>query len=214
MQLIHPAGGDLGHGGGYLAGDELDAAARRFVIEQNPAASVQTKLLPVVTREVVAGYLTDTVRGTGVEAGGFRLGDRLHLAEHFTGTGKIEPALGHQMLHGSQQMHRTVDIRVQRGKGVMKGVLNEALGSQMIAFVGLDGGDHLVEAGIAFQGGRVQGDPLENVANSSMAFGRILNGHPAHGAVDLVSFCEQKFREVGPVLTCDAGNECSLRSHG
>ena len=39
---------------GDLAGDELDAPARRFVVEQNPAHRVEVVGLPVVDRDPVA----------------------------------------------------------------------------------------------------------------------------------------------------------------
>src|SRR5205823_9434859 len=63
----------------HLAGDELQAALRAFVIEQDPAARVDAVRLSIVERRVVTEYLRDAVRRTRMERRRLGLRRLLHL---------------------------------------------------------------------------------------------------------------------------------------
>ena len=53
-------------------------------------------------------------------------------------------------------MMRSVDVGIECGVFVVKGIAYKALSRKVIAFIGLDFQDHPVDAGIAFERGGVQ----------------------------------------------------------
>src|SRR5712691_2596285 len=73
---------DARHPVGHLAGDELEAAPRRLVVEQDPAAGEEVVALAIVHRDGVAVHLGDAVRAARVKGRVLVLGRLPHLAEH------------------------------------------------------------------------------------------------------------------------------------
>ena len=67
---------------GDLAGDELEPALRRLMVEQDAGRRVQSVRLAVVHGHVVAEHLRHAVRRARVERGELVLGRLAHLAEH------------------------------------------------------------------------------------------------------------------------------------
>src|SRR5439155_245346 len=79
-----------------LPRDEQLAAARGFVIEEDPRAREDPITLPIVYRDVVAVDLRDAIRAPRVEGRQLVLRARADLAEHFRGGRLVEAALvGH-----------------------------------------------------------------------------------------------------------------------
>ena len=138
------------HPGRDLAGDELKAAARRFVVKKDAVRGVHPVGFTVIAGQVKPCYLADAVRRTGVEPRVLVLGHGFSHAEHLARTGEVEAAVGGQGLEGGQQEVGAVDVGVQRGKLVVEGIADETLGRQVVALVRLDLVNHPVDAGIAF----------------------------------------------------------------
>lgn len=57
----------------------------------------------------------------------------------------------------------------------------------MITFVGLHPRNHLVNAGVALERGRVQVNPLEVGQNPRQAMLEIFQSHPAHDSIHLIA---------------------------
>ena len=75
---------------GDLAGDELQAAARRLVVEEDPRAGEEVVGLAVVDRDVVAVDLGHAVGAARVEGRALVLRRLAHLAEHLAGGRLVE----------------------------------------------------------------------------------------------------------------------------
>ena len=73
---------DASHRVGDLASDELKAAARALVVEEDARRAVHVVRLAVVHGDVVAVHLGHAVRRARVERGDLRLRNLEHLAEH------------------------------------------------------------------------------------------------------------------------------------
>ena len=78
---------------GDFPGHERLTAARRFVIEEDPAARVDSVALPVVHRRPVGEDLGDGVRAAWVERGRLVLRDPGDLPEHLGAGGLVEANL-------------------------------------------------------------------------------------------------------------------------
>ena len=76
-----------------LARDELEAAPRRLVVEQDAGAGEQAVALAVVDGDVVAEHLRHAVRAARVERRHLGLRHLAHLAEHLARRGLVEPDL-------------------------------------------------------------------------------------------------------------------------
>jgi hypothetical protein len=104
-----------------------------------------------------------------------------------------------------------VDIDVQSGEFVVERIADETLGRQVVALVRLHLVDHPVDAGKALEGGGVELQAGEDGAQAGKAVVGILQGHPAHDAVDLVPAIQQPLPEVGTVLACNSCNQSTFR---
>ena len=93
-QLLVELVRDARHAVRHLAGDELEAAAGRFVVEEDARRGVQVVALAVVDRDPVAVDLGHAVGAAGVERRRLALGDLDHLAEHLRRAGLVEADLG------------------------------------------------------------------------------------------------------------------------
>jgi len=68
---------------------------------------------------------------------------------------------------------------------------NEALRREVINLVGANSRDHLVEAGVAFQGSAVEFDPADQMADAEEAVLGIFDRHPPRDAVYFVALVQQ-----------------------
>ena len=94
LQAIQLAEFDLGDAVGDLAGHELAAAQRTFVVEQDAAAAENAVALAVVDRHPVRVELGDAIGAARIEGRVFRLRNRLDLAEHLGRAGLVEADAG------------------------------------------------------------------------------------------------------------------------
>ncbi len=198
---------DAGDGGGDFAGDELEAAAGGLVVEEDAGAAEHAVGFAVVAGEFEAGDLGDAVGAAGVEGGGFALRDFADLAEHFGGAGEVEAAAGAELLDGGEHVVGAVDVGVHGGESVGEAFGDEGLGGEVVAFVEVVAADDLVDGGVAFEGGGVQGDLVDDVGDASEAADGVFDGDATDEAVDFVAEGEEVLGEVGAVLSGDAGDE-------
>src|SRR3972149_527750 len=77
----------------------------------------------------------------------------------------------------------------------------------MIALVRPDTLDNLKETRIAFKGGRVQAEPIQDVADSPEPARWIFHGHTPNSSVDLGAFAQEQLGEGRTILTCDARDQ-------
>ena len=125
---------DVGHGAGDLAGDEGLAAARRLVVEQNAAGSVEPVALPVIHRDVVAEDLGAGVRAARVEDRGLAL-RRRRAAEHLARGGLVEAALARRTPHGFQQAQRADGDHIGGVLGDLEAHLHVALRAEVVDLI-------------------------------------------------------------------------------
>ena len=201
------------HAGGNLAGDKFESAPRRFVIEQDAARGVHLVRLAIIPRQIEAGHLADAVRRARMEAGPLVLRRLFGLSEHLARPGEIEAALRRQVLHGRQQVVGAVDVGVERGEFVVERIADEALRGQVVALVGLHLSHRLMDAGVALERGGMQLDARSDGMNTRQPVLGVLQGHAAHDAVDVVSFLQQQFGEVGAVLAGNPGDQRASSCH-
>ena len=81
---------DAGNVRGNLPGHEFVSAARTFVIEKYSIGGMNVVCLTVISRQVIARNLRNTVGRTRVKLRLFVLRGLAHLAEHLRGRGLVE----------------------------------------------------------------------------------------------------------------------------
>jgi hypothetical protein len=86
----------------------------------------------------------------------------------------------------------TVDVRVDRGKLVVKRITHIALSSQMIALVRSDLIHYIEYTGKAIDIGSVQMNPTSQRLQPMQTMIRILKCHSPDSPVDIVIFGQQK----------------------
>lgn len=204
---------DARQGTGDLAGHEGLAANWRFVVEKDAVAGIHAVGFTVIDRDPVGIELGTGVGGAGIERRLLRLRDLLHLAEQLGRGGLVEAGLLFQAQHadGLQQAQGAQSVHIGRVLGRLEGDLHMALGRQVVDFVRL----HFLHDADQVAGVRkipvVQYElaaflvrPLVKMVDTV----RIEQGRTALDAVDFVALVQKEFRQIGAVLTGDAGDEC------
>src|SRR4030042_5583436 len=102
-----------------------------------------------------------------------------------------------------------VDVGVDDGELILKGIADKALGRQMVTFVRLYFPHHLEDTGVTFQRGRVQDQMLQDGLKAPEAVLRVLHGHPPDDPMDFITLVQEKFGQIGAV---PAGNSSYQRS--
>src|ERR1019366_10185416 len=100
-----------------------------------------------------------------MEPGCLRLRELLPLAEHLARSGEVKPALRNNIFECGEHMMRPVDVRLQRGKFVVKRIADETLRRQVVAFLGLYPLQNLIYTGEALEGPGVQLHIVDNMAD-------------------------------------------------
>src|ERR1700691_4133973 len=152
---------DTRHAVGDFPGDELEAASRTLVVEQNAVGAGDAIGFAVVQGEVETRYLTDTIGTSRMERGGFTLWSLPDLAEHFTRSGEIETALRLHLPQSRQNIVGPVDVGAHGGEAVGEAFAHKALSAQVIAFVKLLLSEDVKDAGVALQAGRMEMDAVQ-----------------------------------------------------
>src|SRR2546425_350653 len=195
-----------------LARDELEPPVWRLVIVQDARRGLDAIGLPIVARQMKPGHLRDPVSGPGVEERLLGLWDLFYLAEHLARGGEVEPAVRRAVAQCREYMMRAVDVRIERGELVLERIGDEALGGQMVAFMGLDRLEHPVDAREALQGRGMQVEAVLQVQNAPEPVLRIFDRHPPDDAMHLIAFVQEQLGQVRPILPGDAGDQGAL--HG
>ena len=73
----------------------------------------------------------------------------------------------------------------------------------MVALVRLVFLEHVEDAGVALQGGRMQVEAVDEVVDAEEAVLGVFEGDAADHAVDFIAFLKQELGEVGAVLAGD-----------
>ncbi len=131
-QLVVELVGDARHPVGHLARDELEAAARGLVVEQDARRGVQPVALAVVDGDPVAVDLRHAVGAARVERRRLALGHLLHLAEHLRRAGLVEADLGVDQADGIEHPRHPQCGRLARQHGLGEAGLHEGLGRQVV----------------------------------------------------------------------------------
>src|SRR5256885_7944900 len=157
---------DAGNVRGNLPGHEFVSAARTLMIEKYSVGGMKVVCLTVISRQVIARNLRNTVGRTRVKLRFFVLRGARGLAEHLAGAGEIEAGMRTDFAHTREHVMRAVDIRIDRRELIFEGITDEALSGEAIHLVGLNVHQNFVQARITFQRCRMQ---LEFVEDSSNA---------------------------------------------
>ena len=120
---------------GDLTGDEFQAAARAFMVEENARDGKQVVGLTVIDGDPVPVHLGDAVRAARVEGGGFTLRHFVHLAEHLAGGSLIEARLGADQADSLQQAGHPQSGDFAGENGLVPGGRDEGLRCQVVQLV-------------------------------------------------------------------------------
>ena len=146
-----------------------------------------------------------------MKARGFRLRHFLGFAKHFARPGKIEPALGHEFVHGLEHIVRAIDVGVERGECVFERGIHKALRREVITLVRLHCADHIVNARKTFERRGMEFDFVLQVGDAPEAMLGIFQRDSPDNAVYVIALVQQKFRQIRAILPGDAGDQCCFR---
>src|SRR5204863_8166487 len=126
----------------------------------------------------------------------------VHLSEHLAGAGLIEARLGRGLLHGFEHARHTESRELAgqyrlRPRGLYKTLRREIVDLVGLTFVHRVGERRLVE-----EIGGHELDPIDEMTDA-LIWRRRTAAHDAYHAIALV---EQELREIGPVLSGNAGD--------
>ncbi len=179
------------------------------MVEENSGAGEQPVALAVVHGDVVAVGLGDTVRAARMERRRFGLRDLANAPEHLAGGCLVEAGVGDDEANRFEQA--TDGDRVELGgqhrlapRGRHERLCREVV--DLVGFGALQDADqgHLVE--------EIRLDEIEVVGDVGDAAGHRIAG-VADRAEDPVSLLEQQLREIGAVLSGDAGDDRAASGH-
>src|SRR5262249_573729 len=144
----------------------------------------------------------NAVGGAGIKRRMFMLRDFGHIAEHFTGSGKVKVTVRDALFQGRKDEMGAIDIGADGRKFILKGVADKPLRSQMVTFIWLHPVDHLEEARIAVERGGVEHQPvmIEEMAEAPEPVLWILKGHASDYPVHFVVLAQQPLRKIGAIL--------------
>src|SRR5262249_28602415 len=149
-----------------LAGDELQAAARRFVVEENARAGEQAVTFAIVQGDVVAVDLGDAVGAARVKRGGLALGRLEDLAEHLAGAGLVETGAGTDLAEGVEEPGDGEGGVFGGEDGLVPGGGDEGLSGEVVDLVGLDLAEDAGHGGLVEQIGLVKLDAIAEVLDA------------------------------------------------
>ncbi|MNN33189.1 hypothetical protein D3C81_1469350 [compost metagenome] len=180
------------------------------MIEQDAAATEDVVALAVVDGHPVRIELGHAIGTARIEGSAFHLRDSLDLAEHFGSAGLIEADLRVDDTDRFQKVHRTDAGDLGSGHRLVERYTDKALGGEI---VDLGGAGRLQQANAGRQVGQVV---LDQMQVGVVLDAQLLDPPEVHragaavGAIHLVAFLEQKLGQICPVLSANAGNNCSF----
>lgn len=181
-----------------------------FVIEEYPVDGKHAVRFAIIARDVEGIGLGRRIGTAGVEGGRFGLWCFHDLTIHFRRGGLIKPRLQAKFPHPFENSNRSQAGNVARIFGYVEGNLHMRLGSQIVNLVR----SHHFENAVDGRGVRqvaerkMQADILFvpiliDVVDPAGVEGRGASHHAPH----FVATADQEFREVGAILSGDAGNQ-------
>src|SRR5439155_25854781 len=110
----------------------------------------------VIHREIESCDFADAIRTARVKWSRFDLWLLPHASEHFTGSGKIEPALWLQLTQCREHIVRAIDVDAHCRKAIRKTLGHKALGGEVVALVEFVPTDHVKNTRVTLKTARMQ----------------------------------------------------------
>ncbi len=210
QQFLFAAQFDGGGGAADFAGDEIFAAARRFVIIHDAVAGEEAVGAAVDGDHLPGEGLGATVGVDGRHGGLFVLGKTGGAAEDFAGSG-VEEARGFgKVAHHFQEAEGAERGHLAGGFGDFKAEADVALAGEVVEFVGRGFGEDAAQRGGVIEIGVVEKEAASvnlGIAVKVLEAGAVEAAGAADNTVDFAAFFQQQLGEVGAVLAGDAGDE-------
>ena len=206
-QLPGQAELDARHPVGDLAGHELDAAQRALVVEQDAGRGVQPEALAVVHGHAVRVELGRGVRRARIERRALVLHRLLDQPVHLRRRGLVETARRPrdadrlEQVDGTQSGHRAGEQRLLPARR------DEGLRRQVVCLVRLHVLHDPDQAREVEQVAVHQLHLLEHAEPAQALVDAVGGGGAPGQADDAIAFLEQQGREIGAVLSGDAGDQ-------
>src|SRR6185437_7821393 len=209
-QVVELAQFDLGDAVADFARHELPPAQRALMVEENSAATEDAVTFAIIDGHPVGVEFGDAVRAARVERRGFRLRNRLHLAEHFGCAGLIEADLRVDDADRFEQVDRPDAGYLGGCDWLVERYPDKALRREIVDF-----------GRLRFLQEPDRGRKIREIMLDEMEIGIVLNaefldppevdraGAPV-SAVDSVALRKQQLSEVRAVLARDPGYDCGF----
>src|SRR5262249_46667596 len=186
-----------------LARDELQAAARRLVVEEDARHRKQVVALAVVDGDVVPEHLRHAVGAPRVERRELGLRHFTDLAEHL-GRGRLvdaDPRV--DLAHGLEDARHALRVELAGEHRLVPRRRHERHRGEVVELARPHRVDDLDERQLIEEVGRVQVNAIEDLLDAPV----IRRAGAADDRVDLVALVRPELREVRAVLAGDAGDE-------
>ena len=194
---------DHRHPGCNLPRQELQASPCAFVVKQYAVRDVHPIRFSVVRARPVCEKLRDAIRRPRMERGVLVLGRLLRQAEQLGGGGLIDPRVRSFFLCCLEETDHPKAVHVRSEHGLTERRLDERLSREVVNLVGLrllqGGNDRALVRHVSVKEVDAVHDRLD-VCD-------VRRAQTTHEAVDVVTLREEEFREKGPVLARDPGNQ-------
>lgn len=174
------------------------------MIKKDPREGKQSVGLPVVSGKLESCHFRNPIRGPRTEGGFFGLRSLFCIAEHFTRSGKVKSAMRRLSLDRGEHVVRAVEIGIDGGEFVFKGIGYEALGREVVTLIRFHTGNDIKEGGVTFHGGAVDGYPVEETVYAPHTGLGVLQGYASDDTVYFISSPQEPFCQITPVLACNA----------
>jgi len=206
-QLVLQAELDADDTVGDLAGDELDATQRRFMVEQDAARRMQAVALAVIHRQPVGVEFCHRIRRARVEWRLFALDRLLNETEHLRRRRLVEVRVRTGEPHGLEHIGGTDAGDLRGQERLPPGRLHEGLRGEIIDLGGLyllDDPDQRRQVGHVSV---VQSDPVDDAEPLQALADNLRRSAAAQDPVHLVALVEEKLRKIRAVLAGDAADQ-------
>ena len=114
------------------------------------------------------------------------------------------------MANGRNHMVSSIDVGHQGGKFVFERISHKTLGGKVIAFVGFYFSNHVKDTCKTFNRTGMNFQSGQDGFNSGHSVLLIFNGRAPDDAVDLITFLQEQFSQVTPILPGNPGYQSAL----
>jgi hypothetical protein len=144
-KMVGEAERDARHAVGHLPGDELDAPARRLVIEQDARHREHVVALAIVHRDVVTEHLRHAIGASWIERRLLRLRHLAHAPVHLTGRRLVETDAGIDLPDGLEHARHALRVVLAGEQRLIPGRGHERHGREVVELVRPDIGEETNE---------------------------------------------------------------------